>query len=392
MADPILERDLQRMTELEQELELGVESARKELTWMICHTAEKLTKWQWVIHGDTLDYRKVVVRWLCMQEKWNQAKRFAMCGRGDLGFNEFAGDGVKVVPMGCGCRFCPRCSRRSGRRFLKRVASHLQSRPHGSMWHVVLTQRVQRSETLDEARERFGKAWKRFYTRLRKGGMESALCTYHVTASLDGGWHYHCHLLVEWGVAVDTSTGAGKVSEDWHWAKRDSGDSRMEVFARQICDAGPAFEAETNDRQGEFWKESEDAVTAALQYVVRDILQGVEKWVGKIRNVEDAGAFAEALGGCKMHRLYGAWRRQLPTVEEAASQDATVSVGGTDKAGGCRKDAKAWTLIGTMDTVLWGAKTGDSASFLCVRRLQQLYSNRGVVSKRLKQLAKSFAS
>ena len=391
MADPVLERDLQEMGDLESELELGVESARAKLTWMICHTAEKLTKWQWIIHGDTLDYRKVVVRWLCLQEKWNVAKRFAMCGRGDLGFNEFAGDGVKVVPMGCGCRFCPRCSRRCGRRFLSRVSKHLASREHGSLWHVVLTQRVQRSETLEEARDRFGKAWKRFYPRLRRSGMESALCTYHVTASLDGGWHYHCHLLVEWRVDVDACDIVDRVSDDWHWAKRDSGDSRMEVFSRQVVGAGPAIVEEAAEKQGEFWKESDDPVMAALQYVVRDVLQGVEKWVGKIKNLEDAGSFAEALGGSKLHRLYGAWRRQLPKVEAAAAADETGAVGDADRPNRVGKDAKAWTLIGTMDRVLWDAKQGVEAAFLCVRRLQLLYSNKGVVSKRLRLSVKSFA-
>jgi len=172
---------------------------------------------------------------------------------------------------------------------------------------------------------------------------------------------------------------------------RDSGDSKMDVFAREVCPAGPAFVKGETVGQGEFWAESPDPVMAALQYVVRDVLQGVEKWVERIKSPDDAGSFAEALGCAKLHRLYGEWRRQLKTVETAAAADGTVSVGGTDKKAGSKGDAQAWTLIGTMDACLWRARTGETTAGECVQRLLVMYSNRGMVSKRLRQLVKFFA-
>lgn len=390
MADPVLERDLQQMADLEAAVGHGDREAERLLTMMTCKVASQMTKWQWVIHGDTLAFRKVIVRWLCNKGDFKLARRFALCGRGDVGFNEYAGENVKIVPMGCGCRFCPRCSRRFGRRFLSKVGAHLEKSAHGPIWHVVLTQRVQRSETLIEARERFGKAWKRFYPKLRKLGMSSALCTYHVTASLNGGWHYHCHLVVEWRVDIDTSTMAGELTKQWHWAKADSGDRQTEVFARLVCEAGGPIGVKSLAGQGELWSEAVDPVLAALQYVVRDVLQGVEKWVAKITNLEDASSFADALTSAKLHRLYGVWRTQISKKKTEEVSEEESKEGGTEKGGSSQKDSKAWSLIGRMDEVLWRAKQGETAARQCVQRLLIRFSNKGLVSKRLRKLARSF--
>lgn len=386
MADPVLERDLQVMQDLEYAIERGEVEAERSLTAMICKLAATLTKWQWVIHGDTLDFRKVIVRWLCNKGDYTLARRFALCGRGDQGMHEFGGDGVRVKPMGCGCRFCPRCSRRFGARFLRKVGKHLEATPHGSIWHIVLTQRVQRSETLLEARERFARAWKRFYPKIRAMGMSSALCTYHVTASHDGGWHYHCHLVVEWQVAASLADLGERVTTGWHWAKQDSGDKQTEVFAREVCEPGEPFCREGFEGQGDLWSESSDRVVAALQYVVRDVLQGVEKWVAKIDNIEDASSFAEALTSAKLHRLYGVWRKQLAKAVADTEVSASGSEEGKEKAAASGKASIVWITIGRMDEVLWLMKNGKSDAFRCVQSLLCRYSNKSLVSKRLRKL------
>lgn len=386
MADPVLERDLQMMTELGHAVERGDLAAERCLTAMVCKLGATMTKWQWVIHGETTEFRKVIVRWLCNKGDYTLARRFALCGRGDLGMTEFGGDGVRVKPMGCGCRFCPRCSRRFGARFLRKVGKHLEAGPHGSMWHVVLTQRVQRSETLIEARERFAKAWKRFYPKLRKRGMSSALCTYHVTASLNGGWHYHCHLLVEWVPECDTVELGKWATEAWQWAKQDSGDRQTEVFAREVCEPGPAFVREALGSQGELWNESRDPVVAAIQYVVRDVLQGVEKWVAKVDNIEDASTFAEALTSAKLHRLYGVWRKQLPKRIEEPEETASETNAGKQKTASTGKAVAVWIAVGRMDEVLWGVKSGDASKLEFTRRLVSKLSNKGMVSKRLRKV------
>lgn len=214
-------------------------------------------------------------------------------------------------------------------------------------------------------------------------GLRSALATYHVTWSMDGGWHYHCHMVVEWEANTEFEELGAWVSRDWEWAKMDSGEGKTDVFVREVVGPGPAFGEGEIEGQGELWKESRDPVLAALQYVVRDVLQGVEKWVGRITNVEDAGSFAEAVGGAKLHRLYGVWRKQLGKRGEAA---APVEGAGMAPAGSGKtsfKDGKAWTIVGRMDAVLWEARSGVAQAVECVRRLLSVYSNKGLVWKRL---------
>jgi len=391
VADPVLERDLQSMDELEAQIANGSTFAACTLRALICEVAAKCTKWQWIIHGDTIEYRKTVVRWLCMEGKYKLARRFAMCGRGDAGFNEYAGPGMKVVPMGCGARFCPRCSRRFGRRFLSRVGKHLTSKAHGEIWHVVLTQRVDVEETLGEAKGRFEKSWKRFYPALRRMGMRSALCTYHVTRTAHGGWHYHCHVVVEWDEGVQGEAVASAVDLAWHRSMGASGEGSMAVFCRRVCEAGAALVGFQAGSQLEFWSEGPDAVEVALQYAVRDVLQGVEKWISGIGSVEDAGSFAEALTHAKLHRLYGEWRKELPA--EGGAESVGL-VGDDAKVGavkGKKKEQKAWELVGRMDEVLWRARGGDAAARTCVSRLIAKSSSRGAVASRLKAVARAIA-
>jgi hypothetical protein len=221
--------------------------------------------------------------------------------------------------------------------------------------------------------------------------MEAALATYHVGASEGGGWHYHCHVVVEWKLEVGTVGMSKEVSDAWHWAKRDSGDRVTETFSREVCEAGERFEVEGEMGQGEFWKESVDPVMAALQYVVRDVLQGVEKWVERISSVEDAGSFAEALEGAKLHRLYGSWRHALEKpADEAADEEVTAGAVAADGAK-TGKAVKAWDRVGTMDEVLGLAKGAAGSGMEFVRRLHLQYWNRGMVLKRLVRVVRCIA-
>jgi hypothetical protein len=116
------------------------------------------------------------------------------------------------------------------------------------------------------------------------------------------------------------------------------------------------------------------------------VLQGVEKWVAKINNIEDASSFAEALTSAKLHRLYGEWRKQLPkSIGDAEASSASVE-GGSESKGGCKAEKIAWTSLGRMDEVLWAAKQGTQAAVLFVATLLSRFSNKGMVSKRLKSL------
>lgn len=391
MADPILERDLQELKDLEVLSRAGDESAQQRLFFLCSDIVKRATKWQWIIHGDTLVYRQRCVRWLIRQQRFTQARRFAMCGRGDVALLGDTAGSVRIKPKGCGARFCPRCSRRYGRRFLSRVCGHLSSGPHGELWHIVFTQRVIPTETLLEARERFAKAWKRMYGVLRRMGMVSALATYHVTPSSVKGWHFHCHVVAELGDGVSGEACYKEWDDAWFSFLGDGESQRKPLFVRQVSTAGAALEGLKGERQMEFWNESVSQAEVLLQYVLRDILQGVEGWIAKMSTDEACEQFAGALAGAKLHRLYGVWRTKL--VDEDKDDEADAS-GQETASGGVLDGAKGvtlWHSVGTMDEVLWWARQLRAEGMEVVRRLCARSSNRGAVALRLLTLAREFA-
>src|SRR3972149_2488314 len=82
MADPVLERDIQEMLDLEALIAGGDERARRLHFFAVSQIAKEMTKWQWCIHGDTATYRQRGVRWLCREDRPKLARRFALWGRG----------------------------------------------------------------------------------------------------------------------------------------------------------------------------------------------------------------------------------------------------------------------------------------------------------------------
>ncbi len=383
----------------EQDLETLVGSAgagdslaRRELSERLGGICQKASSWQWVIHGETAAYRECVVRWLVDAGRYVGARRFALCGRGDV-LCENAKGKLRVRPRGCGARFCPRCSRRAGRRGLSRVAAHLSTREHGNLFHVVLTQRVVPDETLDGARLRFEAAWKRFYTKLRRAGMTAALATYHLTPSARIGWHYHCHLLMEFdGLGEDDATEG--LAAAWHWACGETDASRVApFFCRMITGAGGPLSGLANDTQMEFFEESRNPVEVCLQYIVRDILQGVESWVGRINGRDRALEFVATLTHCKTHRLYGEWRKPVPkdgtekADEDADAEDETAF---DPKLG--RLVNSAWKEIGMVDAMVRWIRSGEKSWLSYLTRLLGHRSQKGALTSRLFRLVSALAA
>ena len=382
MEEHVLERNLQEVLDAEGAALRGDDGAVKVLLNRLMGFIRHPSKWQWVIHGETALYRGWVVQWLMGQERYKMARRFALCGRGDIALCREDAQAARVKPQGCGARFCPRCSRRFGRRFLARVASHLSSRPHGGLWHVVLTQQVLPYEDLEHSRERFGIAWKRAYAGLRKIGMRSGLATYHVKRSRGGGWHYHCHLIVEWKEGVDGERARGEVESVWNRAKKEPLHLAQPLWGREICAAGPALVGLAEEKQMEFWQESTDAVEVALQYVLRDVLQGVEGWIGGVANGKEAEAFAGALDSAKLHRMYGEWRTAV--VEEVDEDKETEGSTEAERAASVAgKEVTVWKAIGGMDAVLMWARNGDT---IARKMLIWLVGARSCVSGAMKRL------
>lgn len=392
MSSPVLERDLQELKDLEALAVSGDEAAARAFFLRVNAIAGDMTRWQWVIHGETKEYRQRVVRWLVRQSKFRQALRFALCGRGDVGMLGSDGESVRIRPMGCGARFCPRCSRRYGRRFLGRVSAHLSSATHGELTHIVLTQRVLPEETLGGARARFERAWKSFYGVLRRLGLRSALATYHVTPADVKGWHFHCHLLAEWGDGITGETVFKDLDDAWFAALRDGVTQRKELFVRRVCEAGPALRGLRGDCQMEFWSESRDPAEVVLQYMLRDILQGVEGWINRLTSDAQAESFAADLGSAKLHRLYGAWRQPCEDGEE--SEADAENPASPDSVGpvGAKLGAITWAAIGSMDSVLWGASNGEVEPLLLVRCLLARSNSKAVQAIRLTSLVRAIAA
>lgn len=366
MSSVVMERDLQEIEELTLRLERGTDLSTEGLLNRLHGVCSRVSAWQWCIHGDTTDFRRQVISWLVGKGRYVLAKRYALCGKGDLLCRHDVTGKARVRPMGCGARFCPRCSRRSGRKHLSRVASHLSSSPHGSIWHIVLTQPQVGWESIQNAKERFEKSWKAFYPTLRKAGLKAALATYHVKPSRRFGWHYHCHLVVEWDDAVDSESLYERLNGRWKAAcsqGRACSDNK-ELFVRIVTDGGPALVGMSENTQLDFWDEPQDAVEKCLHYVLRDVLQGIESWIESMKDPQDCVDFCNYMGTSKRHRSYGTWRKAVPgnVTEERDREEERTSESEALAAAGIKKGSSEWTAMGTMDMCVGTSKTGSTSS------------------------------
>jgi hypothetical protein len=250
--------------------------------------------------------------------------------------------------------------------------------PHGEMLHVVLTQKVIRDEPLDRTRKRFGCAWSKVKRLMDSAGMSGGLATYHCVRSRIGGWHWHAHVIVELKEGADAGKFIERVDSKWDDLTREPGESHRPVFARRVCSAGPAMSGLADGGQGEFWRESENAAERALQYCVRDVVQGVERWLTEITTVEATVEFMEGVSEAKMHRTLGTWRKKLPTCE--ADESGAPGKPGVEKVSAA---TKVFEAVGTVDSILWQASQGVRTAVDMVHRLASMNSNRSRFARRL---------
>lgn len=387
MGVSVLERDWQDLSEIVARAEAGDVNAGTTAMLAVVQICGRATSWQWAIHGDTREFRQGAVKYLCRKGQFRRALRFAMCGRGDMVSKEVGGDGVKVSPRGCGCRFCPRCSRRSGHRFLRRIGGHLEAHGHGEIFHFVLTQPVRGAEEVGTARKRFGGAWKKWYSALRRAGMHSALLTQHVKPREGWGWHFHGHCIVEFKAGVDVEAAGERLEKVWQRACKEEGGHEKELFRRRVCGAGEALGAGGLGQQGEFWAEPVGAVQRVLQYAIRDVVQGCESWVEKLTDDRAICAFAGVIEDAKLHRLFGAWRKaveQKSAEIEAADGSTALKIADGSGVG----SDKVWHELGTMEKVWEEGRNGESWALAILEALILKYSNRGKVCQRLKTVVR----
>lgn len=388
MGPAVLERDWLQLQEAVGRAEAG-DTAAAQYVWIhLQEVTSKCTGWQWVIHGDTREYRRGVVSWLCRTGRFSKALKFAMCGRGDVVRAEVGGERVAVSPRGCGCRFCPRCSRRSGHRFLKRIGVQLESRGHGEIVHFVLTQPVAVNEGVAGARARWNKAWSKWYRALRKAGMRSALLTQHVKPRETWGWHYHGHCIVEWEDGIDGTAGAAALEVAWQRACKEEHGREKSLFCRVVTGQGEALPVGSVGGQGDFWQEPEGAVARVLQYAVRDVVQGCEEWVVRLKTAAEIAEFAEVISDAKLHRLFGEWRRPLPKGDDEClgTAELKLTTGAKVVTG---KESVVWAKVGGIEELVSKARVGEARSLELLRGLSLAASNHGKVASRLRTLVRS---
>lgn len=250
-----------------------------------------------------------------------------------------------------------------------RALSHM---PHGRLYHMVLTQMVHFGESVRDCAARMHKKWRAYHQWLVRRGMNAGFLVAHCTMSRLGGWHFHLHLLLEFHPAVP---------DEWQtkWCSLLTEEQGVEIvhssFCRQVCDFGAAFEGNVGV-QGELWEEAPDAVTAMLQYLLRDASQGIERWDLDACTDASLADFVEHAKGMKWWRLYGHWRLRSPPTERELAH--------TDRAMAARTGAFGWLTVGTVDRARALARAKEGLPRLAFIVLQDLAKWRGPLAERLR--------
>jgi hypothetical protein len=212
--------------------------------------------------------------------------------------------------------------------------------------------------------------------------MSSALLTEHVKPRAQWGWHFHGHCVVEFTEGTDVEGASEKLQAVWQRACKEESGREKELFRRKVCDAGEKLEAGSLSGQGELWSEAVDAVQRVLQYAIRDVVQGCEEWVERLRDGKEIAEFAAVIQDSKLHRLFGEWRKAvevecvIQTTEETAGESATS---------GSRVLVvpRVWQQVGTMEAVWEDARRGDMSALGLLQTLCTRYANRGKLCQRL---------
>lgn len=336
-----------------------------------------------VIHGGNLKFRIDVAEVLKHNSGEKVAVRYALCGRGDL--LTVVGSAVRVACRGCGHRLCPRCSRKRGAKYARRIIEHLARSPHGWLYHVTLTQRVFAGEGLADTKARFERRLRPFLRRLRAHGLASSMVTIHIVWSESvGGWHYHAHLMLD----VDERKSAFFFCDMWCGICLEDGERVSQVHTRIVAEMGGAIESlENDDGDADLWSEVSDDVGRAVQYPIRDMAQGASMW--KLGS-DTIGVQARAVElvrvakGWKVHRCWGIWRTAAPEKCVAADDADSVDEGKNDSLA-----SPGSVSIGVMDRVFWEARGGKQICVEALRALERTVRYDGPFAKRLVEFVRA---
>ena len=336
--------------------------------------------WQRVLHGEQNELREVVVGVLLETKGVKLAFRYAACGVSDQIVK--GPNGVHVAPRGCGHRLCPRCGRRRGAKYSRRIMGWLGHEAHGDLFVVCLTQEVRRGESLAAARARMAPKQRRYMRWLTREGMTAGMTTVHVVWSkASEGWHYHVHILVE--------VPGGKFSVDdllagWKTASAGEYCVTGEEQARLVVGAGGAI-AELRDDGGDsdFWHESHGPVAKAVQYPMRDMAQGVSAWRlgGDLDRVREAATeIQKSSAGWKLFRAWGRWRK--PCAAAVAAQEVKVDEQSDGKDSEKSAPPGKAEGVGTVHRLWKEARSGNAFARSVFEALEPTVRNASEFAKR----------
>lgn len=336
--------------------------------------------WQRVLHGEQMELRQVVCGVLLETKGVKLAFRYACCGVSDQVVK--GPTGVHVAPRGCGHRLCPRCGRRRGAKYARRIMGWLGYHEHGDLWSVVLTQQVRSGESLADARARMAPKQRRYMRWLTRLGLIGAMTTVHVVWSKGGGgWHYHVHVLVEMPLG---SASRSSLLDGWSSCAGGEYIVTEEEQCRLVLAAGPAV-AELRDDGGDadFWQESHGPVAKAVQYPMRDMAQGVSAWRlgGDLERVREAATeLQRSSSGWKLFRAWGRWRKLCPAAVAAEEVKVDEVTDGTDSeksAPPCKAEG-----VGTVHRLWKEARAGNAFARSVFEALEPTVRNASEFAKR----------
>lgn len=350
-----------------------------------------------MLHAGCFMVREEVVGQLIEDGCDKIALRYALCGTGDRML--MAVGGAQVRARGCGHSLCPRCGRRRGSRYVRRVLGWLAYEGHGDLWNVCLTQRVIQGEALRASRDRMAVKCRSFMRWLTRRGLVGATTAHHVVWSKDrGGYHYHVHIVVEVPGGAFTREQGEKPGEwfspemraEWASIGEVEGERLAPLFCVPLVGAGGAIESLREDGgDAEFWRESTNEVARVVQYPMRDMAQGVSAWrLGGSREMvrEVVKDLLWNAKGWKLRRCWGRWRKVCPAAELAAKQRDDRPEAETPEPDEGKKvvapGAKGRDL-GTVKRVWLSARAGDAEARAAMKSLELSVRNKGDFAKRL---------
>lgn len=338
-----------------------------------------------MLHSGCATVREAVVDLLIEDGQVKTATRYALCGCGD---RLVVKDGVSSVGVrGCGHSLCPRCSRRKGSKYVRRVQGWLAYEPHGDMWNICLTQKVRPTDNVVEAKERMAPKVRTFMRWLSRRGLIGATTAHHVIWSPNAnGWHYHVHVVVE---VPAGELAAEAAAAEWDRIGSERGERHAPLFIKPLATAGGALvELREDNGDSDFWKESTNQVARVIQYPMRDMAQGVSAWrlggdAVKVREV--CCELLRNAKGWKLRRAWGRWRKNCPAAEAAKLERAAEGEAGDDAGDGDKAKAAVpgkVNDIGTVRRVWIRARKGEFEARMAMKSLEASVRNKGDFAKR----------